>query len=511
MSSSPESAKFDESPVKKPRDSHNEHTATSFIEQSQIQIVSIGLSSNSIESPVKVERANSTMAPFNITSRRFEDEPTNRRRNLFGAGSSSSSSTLSRTSAGLPLLDPSMFDDFQPFLLDPTGIQREPSNRQRNLSGAGYSSSSSTLSRTSMRLPLPDPSVFDNTSSSSRSMQQPSLVNVPRRQESPPLSHQPLHQSHSSTVAFGTPPSSPVRQVAVLPPIAETQTEAVETNTIDEATHELVLNLTAGRIIKFESSAVTQSEQQKKVVPAKFYDGTRWLPSMAIITTRPIRQSPAVVAALGIFATTTFEGKTIQLSPRGISLFNSLRIGREIEGSQAAKLGFYLASVFEAFTPLEQLHQSGVAHMDLKPSNIVVIPTGTTLIDSATPPVFRSTTFDNDIHFSSPTRPHESSIDGDIYSLGVTLNRIYDNFKSSGIELSPLRGLIHDMTEHSKRDRPTGQEVKARLTSIIQTVDAEGERHAIKARFFEHQDGFLNTESPTFYTSADIPNQALEE
>ncbi|NDC83237.1 protein kinase family protein [bacterium] len=342
-------------------------------------------------------------------------------------------------------------------------------------------------------------------------MQQPSLVNVPRRQESPPLSHQPLHQSHSSTVAFGTPPSSPVRQVAVLPPIAETQTEAVETNTIDEATHELVLNLTAGRIIKFESSAVTQSEQQKKVVPAKFYDGTRWLPSMAIITTRPIRQSPAVVAALGIFATTTFEGKTIQLSPRGISLFNSLRIGHEIEGSHGAKLGFYLTSVLEAFTPLEQLHQSGVAHMDLKPSNIVVTPTGTTLIDSATPPVFHALDFDNDRNFSSPTRPHESSIDGDIYSLGVTLNRIYDNFKSSGIELSPLRGLIHDMTEHSKRDRPTGHEVKARLTSIIQTVDAEGERHAIKARFFENQDGFLNTESPTFYTSADIPNQALEE
>lgn len=155
----------------------------------------------------------------------------------------------------------------------------------------------------------------------------------------------------------------------------------------------------------------------------------------------------------------------------GLTLSDTLEMGKPIDGSRAAHLGMQIAAA------LQHCHDRGVVHRDLKPSNILLRDEMTPVLfdfglaqDAEDPDAEPGRLYATPMTASPEQVRAEGPVDGraDVYALGVTLFRLFTG-------KLPFYGERMDLIQMHVESEPP------RPTSINKKLSAEVEQTILRS------------------------------
>ena len=205
-------------------------------------------------------------------------------------------------------------------------------------------------------------------------------------------------------------------------------------------------------------------------------------------------------AQFGVLETFKLEGSTVQLLRRGVPLSDLMKWLADRPEPPIVKLGLMLRHVQSTIPILETLHLSGLAHMDVKPGNLVALSDGVGVIDiDRLPRIASDDKYASDANFGSPTQPRVASTASDVFSLGGVLGEIRTKFTTGNEPIRrTLTELIKSMREKERHNRPDLTEVSVTIRAIQDPIDPT-EIDRLHQEFLLAHPPIFNVDHPRFF------------
>ena len=239
----------------------------------------------------------------------------------------------------------------------------------------------------------------------------------------------------------------------------------------------------------------------KQLAPAIVRTQEGAIAAVAVISgTEPLSlgDNPAQFGVLETFKLP--EGTIVQLLRRGVPLSELMKWLKARPEPETVKLGLMLRHVQSTIPILETLHLNGLAHMDVKPGNLVALRDGVGVIDIDRLPRNGSyDDFNSDGNFGSPTHPRVASTESDVFSLGGVLREIRNKFTTGNETIrQPLTELITLMRKIGRHNRPNLTEVSVTIRTIQGHIDPT-EIDQLHQEFLLAHTHKFNVDHPRFF------------
>jgi len=246
----------------------------------------------------------------------------------------------------------------------------------------------------------------------------------------------------------------------------------------------------------------SRSNFGKELVPAIVRANDLDIAAVGVISDDPPLSLGAHPDRLGVLGTFKCpDGKTVQLLRRGVPISTLIKWLKSRSEPNIVKLGLMLRHIQSTMPVLTQLHDSGFAHMDIKPGNLVAYRDGSGIIDiDRLPRIGSNDPYASDHGFASPALVRVASAPSDVYSLGGVLRDIRDEFsiKTHPIR-QPLDTLIETMRSTARRDRPVLSRVADDIRAIQDQIADGTDVDTLQEAFLQAHDHVFNVANPEFF------------
>ena len=304
-------------------------------------------------------------------------------------------------------------------------------------------------------------------------------------------------ESPKRTHIGGGPPRTPSPTRKTITPRASISMSTV-TNSGGEDGRQVVFLDNGRRVVLGADRSVSNFGKQLAPAIVRTHEGA--IAAVAVISETEPLSLGGNPAQFGVLETFKLEGSTVQLLRRGVPLSDLMKWLKARPEPPTVKLELMLRHVQSTIPILETLHLSGLAHMDVKPGNLVALSDGVGVIDiDRLPRIASDDKYASDANFGSPTQPRVASTASDVFSLGGVLGEIRTKFTTGNEPIRrTLTELIKSMREKERHNRPDLTEVSVTIRAIQDPIDPT-EIDRLHQEFLLAHPPIFNVDHPRFF------------